>query len=167
MIVSTTPLSERPDWHPVHRANAMLRSALLNETAFFPKPGLTQPFDAIAGTPDGPVGIAYPQSLVARLNALDFGVEGTSGIRVPLSVRATEPPPPPLFVMTHGWPRIFSAVLARIRVATSGVNPGVKPTKILIGLVGNCWANDKAGTKKERIPNKRTLFLSFHPLSFI
>src|SRR5690348_15643125 len=68
MIVSTTPLSERPDWHPVHRANALLRSALLNEAAFFPKPGLTQPFDAIAGTPDGPVGIAYPQSLVARLN---------------------------------------------------------------------------------------------------
>ena len=91
MFGSTTPLTERPDLHPVHRANALLRSALLNEAAFFPKPGLTQPFDAIAGTPDGPVGIAYPQSLVARLNALDFGVEGTSGIRVPLSVRAAEP----------------------------------------------------------------------------
>ena len=91
MIVSTTPLAERPDWHPVHRANAMLRSALLNEAAFFPKPGLTQPFDAIAGTPDGPVGIAYPQSLVARLNALDFGIEGAPGIRVPLSVTTTEP----------------------------------------------------------------------------
>ena len=91
MFVSTTPLTERPDLHPVHRANALLRSALLNEAAFFPKPGLTQPFDTIAGPPDGPVGIAYPQSLVARLNALDFGVEGTSGIRVPLSVRAAEP----------------------------------------------------------------------------
>ncbi|MGH6748018.1 MAG: hypothetical protein ACRECI_01700, partial [Methyloceanibacter sp.] len=90
MIVST-PLAERPDWHPVHRANAMLRSALLNEAAFFPKPGLTQPFDAIAGTPDGPVGIAYPQSLVARLNALDFGIEAAPGIRVPLSVTTTEP----------------------------------------------------------------------------
>jgi len=91
MFGSTTPLTERPDLHPVHRANALLRSALLNEAAFFPKPGLTQPFDAIAGTPDGPVGIAYPQSLVARLNALDFAIEGTSGIRVPLSVRAAEP----------------------------------------------------------------------------
>jgi hypothetical protein len=91
MFGSTTPLTERPDLHPVHRANALLRSALLNEAAFFPKPGLTQPFDTIAGPPDGPVGIAYPQSLVARLNALDFAIEGTSGIRVPLSVRAAEP----------------------------------------------------------------------------
>ena len=91
MFGSTTPLTERPHLHPVHRANALLRSALLNEAAFFPKPGLTQPFDTIAGPPDGPVGIAYPQSLVARLNALDFAIEGTSGIRVPLSVRAAEP----------------------------------------------------------------------------
>ena len=30
MFGSTTPLAERPDWHPVHRANALLRSALLN-----------------------------------------------------------------------------------------------------------------------------------------
>ncbi|HMK42031.1 MAG TPA: hypothetical protein VK451_10795 [Methyloceanibacter sp.] len=89
MFGSTTPLTERPDLHPVHRANALLRSALLNEAAFFPKPGLTQPFDTIAGPPDGPVGIAYPQSLVARLNALDFAIEGGSGIRVPLSVAAT------------------------------------------------------------------------------
>ncbi len=30
MFGSTTSLAERPDLHPVHRANALLRSALLN-----------------------------------------------------------------------------------------------------------------------------------------
>lgn len=87
MFGSTTPPTERPDWHPVHRANAMLRSALMAEAAFA-KPGFTQPFDPIAGPEDGPIGIACPQSLVARLNALDMGLEGTAGIRVPLSFAA-------------------------------------------------------------------------------
>jgi len=83
MFGSTTPLTERPDLHPVHRANALLRSALLSEAASFAKPGFTQAFDAIAGPEDGPIGIACPQSLVARLNALDIGLQ--AGIRVPLS----------------------------------------------------------------------------------
>lgn len=82
MFGSTTPLTERPDLHPVHRANAMLRSALLSEAASFAKPGFTQAFDAIAGPEDGPIGIACPQSLVARLDALDIGLQ--AGIRVPL-----------------------------------------------------------------------------------
>jgi len=88
MFGSTTPLTERPDWHPVHRANAMLRSALLSEAALSAKPGFTQPFDAIAGPDDGPIEIACPQSLVARLNALDIGLQGSAGIRVPLSFAA-------------------------------------------------------------------------------
>lgn len=32
MTGSSTPLTDQPDWHPVHRANAMLRAALLNST---------------------------------------------------------------------------------------------------------------------------------------
>ena len=32
MTGSSTPLTEQPDWHPVHRANALLRAALLNST---------------------------------------------------------------------------------------------------------------------------------------
>lgn len=88
MFGSTTPLTERPDLHPVHRANALLRSALLNEAASYAKPGFTQTFDAIAGPEDGPIGIACPQSLVARLNALDIGLQGSAGIRVPLSFAA-------------------------------------------------------------------------------
>jgi hypothetical protein len=82
MFGSTTPLTERPDLHPVHRANAMLRSALLSEAASFAKPGFTQAFDAIAGPEDGPIGIACPQSHVARLDALDIGLQ--AGMRVPL-----------------------------------------------------------------------------------
>ncbi len=95
-MFGSTPLSQRPDWHPVHRANAMLRSALLNEAASFHHLGLTEPFDAIAGTEDGPIGIAYPQSLVARLNDLDVGIEGAGSIRVPLSF-AAEPVMEPIF----------------------------------------------------------------------
>jgi hypothetical protein len=93
-MFGSTPLSERPYWHPVHRANAILRSALLNEAASFSHLGLTEPFDAIVGTEDGPIGIAYPQSLVARLNDLDVGIEVAGSIRVPLSLAAepvTEP----------------------------------------------------------------------------
>jgi hypothetical protein len=93
-MFGSTPLSERPDWHPVHRANAMLRSALLNEAASFPHLGLIEPFDAIAGTEDDQIAIAYPESLVARLNELDIGIEGAGSIRVPLSFAAdpvTEP----------------------------------------------------------------------------
>ena len=84
MFGSTTPLAERPDLHPVHRANALLRSALLNETAPFARADFLQDFDAIAGPADGPVGIAYPTSLVARLNALDIGTASAAGIRIPL-----------------------------------------------------------------------------------
>ena len=32
MTGSSTHLTDQPDWHPVHRANAMLRAALLNST---------------------------------------------------------------------------------------------------------------------------------------
>src|SRR5262249_33175613 len=89
MFGSTTPVGERPDLHPVHRANALLRSALLRETAPVPDFDFSQDFDAIAGPEDGGVGIAYPTSLVERLNALDIGTRLQSGIRLPLSF--TEP----------------------------------------------------------------------------
>ncbi len=101
MFGSTTPLAERPDLHPVHRANALLRSALLNETAPFARADFLQDFDTIAGAADGPVGIAYPTSLVERLNVLDVGTAAVAGIRIPLSFvaqpapdRAGDPSPP-------------------------------------------------------------------------
>jgi hypothetical protein len=75
MIGSTTPVAERADWHPVHRANALLRSALLNAAASFSNPAeeLDRTSFAtalITGMIESPVKITCPQSLVARLNAL-------------------------------------------------------------------------------------------------
>ncbi len=46
----------------------------------------------IAGPADGAVGIAYPTSLVARLNALDIGTHASAGIRIPLSFAAQPAP---------------------------------------------------------------------------
>ena len=84
MIGSTTPVAERPDWHPVHRANALLRSALLNAAAPFPDPA--EDFDraslaapSITGVIEGQIRVTYPQSLAARLNALAVKEDAFSG----------------------------------------------------------------------------------------
>lgn len=95
MIGSTTSLAERPDWHPVHRANALLRSALLNSAApsepseEFEDSGLPGPSHAIPGLVGGPLRISYPRSLVARLNALALN---EAAFRLPVSA-APEPNP--------------------------------------------------------------------------
>jgi len=74
MIGSSTPLAEQPDWHPVHRANAMLRAALLSST--HPSepaedlPNVESLSRAIESVMEGPVSITYPTSLAARLDAL-------------------------------------------------------------------------------------------------
>jgi len=74
MIGSSTPLAEQPDWHPVHRANAMLRAALLSST--HPSepaedlPSVESLSRAIDSVMEGPVSITYPTSLAARLDAL-------------------------------------------------------------------------------------------------
>lgn len=74
MIGSSTPLAEQPNWHPVHRANAMLRAALLSST-HPSKPSEDLPSvellsRAIESVMEGPVGITFPTSLAARLDAL-------------------------------------------------------------------------------------------------
>ncbi len=104
MMGSTTPVAERPDWHPVHRANALLRSALLNAAAPFPHP--TEDVDrAIPAAPpfasliEGKVKIICPQSLVARLNALAVNEDAFAASKLPArgepqglgEVRLTEP----------------------------------------------------------------------------
>src|SRR3989304_9596706 len=74
MIGSSTPLAAQPDWHPVHRANAMLHAALLSST--HPSepaedlPNVELLSRAIASVMEGPVSITYPTSLAARLDAL-------------------------------------------------------------------------------------------------
>jgi hypothetical protein len=88
MIGSTTPAAERPDWHPVHRANALLRSALLNAAAPFPDP--MGEFDrtsfaapSFTGIIEGPVKITCPRSLVARLNALAVSEDVFDAFKLP------------------------------------------------------------------------------------
>ena len=74
MIGPTTPLAERPDWHPVHRANALLEAAMLSSAQAEPCEDRHNHVEslshAIANVMTGPVGITYPTSLAARLDAL-------------------------------------------------------------------------------------------------
>jgi hypothetical protein len=74
MIGSTTPVSEYPDWHPVHRANALLREALQNTTRSFEsleaQYSVESLSDAIESVMRGPVQIPYPKPLAARLDDL-------------------------------------------------------------------------------------------------
>ena len=74
MIGSTTPVAGQANWHPVHRANAMLRAALLSSTrASEPaveSDGTEALSEAVESVMRGPVEISFPQPLAARLDAL-------------------------------------------------------------------------------------------------
>ena len=68
-----TPLAEMPDWHPVHRANALLQAAMLSSAYAEPSPdrqSVETLSHAIASVMRGPVSITYPVPLTARLDAL-------------------------------------------------------------------------------------------------
>ena len=74
MIGSTTPAAEQANWHPVHRANAMLRAALLSSTRTAEPPveseateGLSE---AVASVMREQAEITFPQPLAERLDAL-------------------------------------------------------------------------------------------------
>jgi hypothetical protein len=79
MIGPTTPVAERPDWHPVHRANALLEAAMLSSAQAEPSEGrhyqVESLSEAIASVMNGPVNITYPTPLAARLDALDAGAD--------------------------------------------------------------------------------------------
>jgi hypothetical protein len=74
MIGSTTPVAEQPDWHPVHRANAMLRAALLSSAHPAEPPGDPPSVESLSHAVDsvlqGPVSISFPEPLASRLDAL-------------------------------------------------------------------------------------------------
>ena len=74
-MIGSSPLAERPDLHPVHRANAVLRAALLNSTRPSAPPEDRQDVEslshAIHSVMQGEVSISFPQSLAERLDALD------------------------------------------------------------------------------------------------
>ena len=68
-----TPLAEMPDWHPVHRANALLQAAMLSSAYAEPsadRQSVETLSHAIASVMRGPVSITYPVPLTARLDAL-------------------------------------------------------------------------------------------------
>jgi hypothetical protein len=74
MIGSTTPVAEQPDWHPVHRANAMLRAALLSSAHPAEPPGDPPSVESLSHAVDsvlqGPVSISFPEPLASRHDAL-------------------------------------------------------------------------------------------------
>lgn len=86
MIGPTTPLAERPDWHPVHRANALLEAAMLNSAQAEPYEGRHTNVESlsqtIASVLNGPVSISYPTSLAARLDALDADADASPSFEV-------------------------------------------------------------------------------------
>jgi hypothetical protein len=61
MIGPTTPVAERPDWHPVHRANALLEAAMLSSAQAEPSEDrhnhVESLSEAIASVMNGPVNI--------------------------------------------------------------------------------------------------------------
>jgi len=73
MSGQSTPLAETPDWHPVHRANALLQAAMLSSAHAEPsqdRENVESLSDAIASVMREKVSITYPVPLAVRLDAL-------------------------------------------------------------------------------------------------
>jgi len=73
MSGQSTPLAETPDWHPVHRANALLHAAMLSSAhaeSSQDRQSVESLSHAIASVMRGPVSITYPVPLTERLDAL-------------------------------------------------------------------------------------------------
>ena len=91
MSRSTTPVTEQPDWHPVHRANALLREALQGATQSFEaleaRYSVESLSDAIDSVMTGPAQITYPTPLAVRLDGLEIEeamIPGLEGFMHPL-----------------------------------------------------------------------------------
>jgi hypothetical protein len=76
MIGSTPPAAEQANWHPVHRANAILRAALLSSARPVEPDAETPNAESLSQAAEsvlrGPVSITFPQPLAARLDALEI-----------------------------------------------------------------------------------------------
>jgi hypothetical protein len=76
MIGSTPPVAEQANWHPVHRANAMLRAALLSSARpvelTADVPSVESLSRAVESVLREPVSITFPVPLAARLDALEI-----------------------------------------------------------------------------------------------
>ena len=93
-----TPVAETPEWHPVHRANALLQAALLSSA----HAESTQDWrsvetlsHAIDSVMRGPVSITYPVPLAVRLDALAAEPEAYPPFDDPIAgeVELEEEPP--------------------------------------------------------------------------
>jgi hypothetical protein len=73
-MIGSTPMAGEANWHPVHRANAMLRAALLSSArAAESSPesyGAGSLSYAVESVFQGPVSITFPRPLAVRLEAL-------------------------------------------------------------------------------------------------
>jgi hypothetical protein len=103
MIGPTTPLAEQPDWHPVHRANALLKTAMLSSAHAEPladRQSVESLSHAIANVMRGPVNITYPVPLAARLDALAAEQEDYAALDVAMAGANSleeEPQPNPAY----------------------------------------------------------------------
>ena len=107
MIGTTTPVAERPAWHPVHQANALLREALLSSThpsaPAEDRAGVESLSRAIASVMKGPVSITYPTPLAARLEALAVEEDGPPAFDALVSGAPRRGPShPPANIDDHG-----------------------------------------------------------------
>jgi hypothetical protein len=98
MTISTPPVSDGPEWHPVHRANALLREALQNTTQSFAsleaRYSVESLSNAIESVLQGPVRITYPTPLAVRLDGLPFEenkIPGLAALMRPLRQAPSAP----------------------------------------------------------------------------
>ena len=100
MTGSSTPLTDQPDWHPVHRANAMLRAALLNSTFSPERLGAIEESDSPSLFDDAiepardPGARAYQLSLIDTTEALTLSLNDDDAAAPAEAPEARGPSPP-------------------------------------------------------------------------
>jgi hypothetical protein len=98
---STPPVSDGPEWHPVHRANALLREALQNTTQSFAsleaRYSVESLSNAIESVLQGPVRITYPTPLAVRLDGLPVEEKTIPGLEALMRPLQQAPGAPPAY----------------------------------------------------------------------
>ncbi len=99
MTGSSSPLTDQPDWHPVHRANAMLRAALLNSTFSPDRFATTEDVDPPSLLDDAielarePGARAYRASLAGAGQSLSLEPEDDDALELSQAPEALGPSP--------------------------------------------------------------------------
>ena len=99
MTSFTPPVTEEPHWHPVYRANALLREALQNTAQSFESLethySVESLSNAIESVLQGPVQITYPRPLAVRLDNLHVEERRIPGLEALLRPIQHAPGVPP------------------------------------------------------------------------